>query len=132
MDKKIRYKQRFENYKKALQLLEDTNEIEINRITRGALIKHYEMTIELAWKLLKDYLESEGLLPRTPREVIKYAFQSKIIDDGKLWLEALDERNETVHTYNENQAIVIADKIINAYLPLFKKLRQDFEEEGKL
>ena len=64
--------------------------------------------------------------------MIKYAFQSKIIDDGKLWLEALDERNETVHTYNENQAIVIADKIINAYLPLFKKLRQDFEEEGKL
>jgi nucleotidyltransferase substrate binding protein (TIGR01987 family) len=129
MDKEVRYKQRFEHYKSALSLLEDTLEIEINRITRGALIKHYEMTIELAWKLLKDYLESQGLLPRTPREVIKHAFQSQIIDDGKLWLDALDERNETVHTYNEDQAIAIADKIINIYMPLFKKLRNDFEED---
>lgn len=126
--KNIRWQQRFDNYKKALQLLEDTLSIELDRITRGALIQHFEMTIELGWKLLKDFLESQGNLAKFPREVIKQAFQNEIISDGQLWLFALEERNKTVHTYNEEQSIEITNNIINSYIPMFIELKTFLEQ----
>lgn len=62
------------------------------------------MVVELSWKTLKDYLESEGLQATTPKDVIRQAFQSAIITDGEVWMEALRQRNLSSHTYIENTA----------------------------
>lgn len=59
-----RWKQRLENYKKALGILERgavlATERELNELERQGLIQGFEFTHELAWNLLKDYLESHG------------------------------------------------------------------------
>jgi len=58
-----RWKQRFENYKKALlqlnEAVEAYDEKSPNIIKEGVL-QRFEFTHELAWKVLKDYLEYEG------------------------------------------------------------------------
>ncbi len=52
----IRWKQRFRNYEKAFKLLERTLEIkEPSEAEMGEAIRFYEMSLELAWKTLKDY-----------------------------------------------------------------------------
>ncbi|MDC3413872.1 nucleotidyltransferase substrate binding protein [Aquibacillus sp. 3ASR75-286] len=47
-------------------------------------MQFFETTFELAWKVLKDYLEVEGFVANSPRESIKQAFQVEIIEDGHL------------------------------------------------
>lgn len=84
--------------------------------------KRLKVCFELSWNLLKDYLESEGYEVKTPRQAIKQAYQSDLIEDGHIWIDALDSRNLTVHTYNESTAEQIATLIKTKYFPLMEKL----------
>jgi len=124
----IRYKQRFENFKKAFLLLEEALKIENpSIIEKAGIIQFFEISFELAWKLMKDYLEFEGYNVKSPREAIKTAFSIELIDNGDIWLEALGDRNLTVHTYNESDAEEIYEKIKEDYFKLLKHLYKRFE-----
>ena len=124
----IRWKQRFNNLDRAYQLLASALEIEtLSDVERAGVIQFFEMTFELSWKMLKDYLTSEGFTPQSPRETLKQAFQAELISDGATWLQALEDRNLTVHTYDDQTAQRIEETIKTNYFPLLKKLRGDFE-----
>ncbi len=121
-NKDIRWKQRFQHYEKAYKLLERTLKIEnLSEAERGGLIQFYEMTFELAWKLMKDYLENEGYNIRSPRDTIKQALQAEVIENGYVWIDALEDRNLTLHTYDEEIANEVAGKIKNQYFPILKE-----------
>jgi nucleotidyltransferase substrate binding protein (TIGR01987 family) len=123
----IRWKQRFAHFKKAYSLLEQTIAIENpSDAERAGLIQFFEMSYELAWKLLKDFLEEEGFRVTSPRDTIKQAFQAGLIVDGHIWIEALQDRNLTVHTYEEKIAIAVEKKIRDAYFPALAILFRDF------
>ncbi len=130
--KDIRWKQRFQNFEKAYQLLERTLQLEkLSEAERGGLIQFYEMSFELSWKLLKDYLTEEGFIIKSPRQAIKQAFQSGIIEDGQIWLEALESRNITAHTYDEETAIKIVSEIRKSYFPVLTQLYSYLNSEMK-
>ncbi|UOR10953.1 nucleotidyltransferase substrate binding protein [Halobacillus amylolyticus] len=76
----------------------------------------------MAWKVQKDYLESEGHLVRSPRATIKQSYQDGLIEDGHTWMDALDKRNSTTHTYDEVLAEKLVNEIIQRFLPAFKQL----------
>lgn len=119
----IRWKQRFNNFEKSFLFLQKIiNEPELNEIERIGLIKSFEITFELAWKTLKDYLFENGINVKFPREVIKESFQKEIIDDGEIWLEMLEKRNLLSHTYEEDEAKVAQELIVNNYFPFVKIL----------
>lgn len=119
----IRWVQRFQNYQRAYQLLQSALEIKNpSQVERAGIIQFFEMCFELAWKLLKDYLNEEGFSTNSPREAIKQAFQMQLIIDGQQWLYALNDRNLTVHTYDENKAMEIENKIRTHYFPLLEQL----------
>lgn len=127
----IRWKQRLVHFSKAYRLLEQTIAIERpSEAERAGLIQFFEMSFELAWKVLKDYLGEEGFSPASPRETIKLAFQSGLIVDGHLWMEALKDRNLTVHTYEEKVAIAVEKKIRDFYFPVLRKLFHDFSKKA--
>lgn len=115
----IRWIQRFENFRKALQNLEETRaciqDNGINKIYTMALIQAFEIAFELAWKTLKDYLEYNGIKTDTPRETIKSAFSNNIIQDGQNWIYMMEARNKTYHTYKEDFAKELCDEILNNY-----------------
>ena len=127
--KDIRWQQRFQNYEKAFKLLEQAIQSKTSsEIERAGLIQFFEVTFELSWKLLKDYQEEQGYQINSPKESIKQAFQSNLIDNGHLWIDALVDRNATVHTYEKNKALEIEKKIRFDYFPLFHKLYYDFKK----
>lgn len=120
--KDIRWKQRFENFNKLYRLLEKYfAKTELSELEQAGIIQFFEMTFELGWKVLKDYLEADGYIVKSPRETIKQAFQNDIINDGHIWIDALSVRNLTTHTYDESLAKKIVDDIINIYFPELKK-----------
>lgn len=121
--KDIRWKQRLQNFEKAFLLLERTLKIKNpSEAERGGLIQFYEMAFELGWKLMKDYLEEEGFTVNSPREAIKQAFQSGVIDAGQQWIDALEDRNLTTHTYDESTAEKVVATIRTSYFPVLKHL----------
>jgi nucleotidyltransferase substrate binding protein (TIGR01987 family) len=124
----VRWKQRFQNFDRACALLERTAaNPDLSEAERGGLIQFFEMAFELSWKLLKDYLVTEGYGVTSPREAIKQAFQNQLIQDGGVWLTALEDRNLTTHTYDEETALRVEKKIREHYLPLLRQLRSTFE-----
>lgn len=123
----IRWQQRFQQFQRAFALLQDTVAIEQPSVAeRAGLIQFFEMAFELSWKLLKDYLEEQGYQISSPRQAIKQAFQIGLLGDGHTWLQALEDRNLTTHTYNEQTAILVEQKIRQAYYPQLLALQQTF------
>lgn len=128
--KEIRWKQRFENFDKSYRLLKKYSNQSINtELEMAGIIQFFEMTFELAGKVLKDYLESEGYIVKSPRETVKQAFQIGLIDDGHVWIDALSNRNLTTHTYDEELAKKMTQEILVSYLPELEKMHNKLSEE---
>lgn len=127
--KDIRWKQRFTNFEKSYNLLNQYIDQPIEtELERAGIIQFFEISFELSWKLMKDYLEAQGFNVKSPRETIKQAYQIGLIDDGHIWIDALSDRNLTVHTYDEELAKKMVEDIIHVYFP---KLKQLYYELGK-
>lgn len=126
----IRWKQRFRNYEKAFQRL--SRAIEVVRATpdddllQSGLVQTYEYTFELAWKTLKDYLELEGFLLRSPRETIRQGFQSGYIMDAEDWLQALSDRNLIVRLYDDEVRIRAVKDISERYFFILQSFYNTF------
>jgi nucleotidyltransferase substrate binding protein (TIGR01987 family) len=90
---------------------------------RDSAIKRFELTYELGWKSIKKRLEFEGISARSPRECLEQALSQGLITDDPLWLKMLEDRNSSVHTYNEKLAAEIYRRL-KAYLRLFRLLGQ--------
>lgn len=122
-DTRSRWQQRFANYQQAFLTLQRTMQIkELSEAERGGLIQFFEMSLELGWKVMKDYLQAEGYEVKSPREVIKTAAQYGLIKDGELWLKALKDRNLTVHVYSEKMSKKIEELIKDKYFVLLEDL----------
>ena len=128
MDVDVRWKQRFQNFDKAFKRLADAILIirkdPDNVLLQAGLIQTYEFTFELAWKTLKDYLEMEGFTVPSPRATLRQAFQCGYIQQGDVWLKALNDRNLTAHTYDDEVAKGVIADIQQTYYFLLKDLHQ--------
>lgn len=89
---------------------------------RDSAIKRFELTFELAWKSAKTYLGNKGIVCRSPRDCLMEAFRLGLIADHPLWLKMIEDRNLSVHTYNEKLADAIYGRLQN-YLRLFEELK---------
>nr|WP_199159063.1 nucleotidyltransferase substrate binding protein [Pedobacter sp. ASV2] len=155
----IRWQQRFSNYVKALNRLEsnigyikeqfdhmDLEDVEVYHdifltvadIVKQGLIQSFEFTHELAWKVLKDYLAYQGNSEvHGSRDTTRESLKLNLIDQGDVWMDMIQSRNNTSHTYNEQTANEIFISIITVYFPLFKGLGTTLEnirsgEQGSL
>jgi nucleotidyltransferase substrate binding protein (TIGR01987 family) len=120
----IRWKQRLENYKKALdqfnQAIKLSRERALNDLEKQGLIQAFEFTHELAWNVMKDYFDYQGTNTITgSRDATREAFQRGIISNGDQWMEMIKSRNQTTHTYNKITADEIVNRIQSSYSDLF-------------
>ena len=124
----IRWQQRFSNYQKALMRLSEAvvvlnsqdivNVLELTLLKEG-LIQRFEYTHELAWKVMKDYLEYQGYVDiRGSRDAIRKSLELNIISDRR-WMSTIEARNLTSHNYDDETAENIYGEIIEVYYPLF-------------
>lgn len=72
--------------------------------TRDSAIQRFEFTFELAWKVVALAARAEGLDVTSPRDALRTARRLGWIDDDRLWLDMLDARNRSSHTYDEHAA----------------------------
>jgi nucleotidyltransferase substrate binding protein (TIGR01987 family) len=127
----IRWKQRFDNFSKALSLLEKALQIENpDFLQKAGIIQFFEMSFELSWNMVKDYLEEQGFIDvKSPRSALKKAFEIDLISDGHSWMDLLVDRNLTSHTYDEDKATEVENLIHHKYFPLLKELYNSFKNK---
>lgn len=130
-----RFRQRFEVFNKAFLNLDELKARDFSSFStleKEGIIQRFEILVELSWKVLKDFLENEGFLIASPKDAIRQAFSSKLfgVDIADKWLESLNIRNLTSHTYTQDALDKNVRFILDEFLPLVKNLQQTLK--GKL
>ena len=93
-----------------------------------ATIQRFEFCFELAWKLMKSALAYEGIEASSPRSSIREGWKQGLIDSAEKWLDMLEKRNLSSHTYNETTAMDVYNCIIGEYLDLLSALENKIKE----
>jgi nucleotidyltransferase substrate binding protein (TIGR01987 family) len=124
MTQDIRWQQRFDNFNRALNQLTAAVELsaqrEFTQLEKQGVIQGFEFVHELAWNVLKDLLEFEGIQGIVgSRGTVREAFKRDLLADGELWLDMIDKRNLTSHTYNAELAQDMVNTIVHSYYPSF-------------
>ena len=132
MEEDIRWKQRFQNYKKALITIKNAVEItksrELSDLEKQGLIQGFEFTFELAWNVMKDYLEEQGITDIVgSKNAVRQAFSKGLVEDGDIWIEMINARNISSHTYDEETAEKLFEKIKNNFYDTFIIFREKME-----
>ena len=93
-------------------------------LERAGLVKTFDFSIELAWKTLIDLLFYEGYEEKTPRSVLRRAFEVGYLDEAAAESapDASDKRNLLSHTYDEETAQEAVNLVKSRYAPMLQAL----------
>jgi nucleotidyltransferase substrate binding protein (TIGR01987 family) len=130
----IRWQQRFDNFNRALEQL--TQAVELSRqrplsdLEKQGVIQGFEIVHELAWNVLKDFLEYEGITGIVgSRGAAREAFRRELLLDGELWMDMIEKRNLSSHTYNKELAEALVNTIVGGYYTAFLALQQEMQSK---
>jgi len=129
----IRWKQRFNNFKKAYKELADAVTLSqtkpLSKLEKQGVIQGFEYTHELAWNVLKDYLEEQGHIGLIgSKDTCREAFKRGLIQNGEIWMNMIKLRNLTSHTYDQSLANDVLEIILNEFYPEFNAFSSAFTQ----
>ena len=110
------------NFTKALQRLQEAAAIAEDELDKDGVIQRFEFTIEMLWKALKAILAYQGVECYSPRNCIKEAFKANLIEDDEIILDMLDDRNASLHIYDQRKSQEIFERIQQIYIPYLTNL----------
>lgn len=104
-----------DDFGNAINRLNEVLEMEKNEVIRDSAIQRFEFNFELAWKIIKAFLEEQhNIRCVSPKNCFREAFSKKVIEYSDFWIKMADLRNDTVHTYKEEIAENIYANLPNA------------------
>lgn len=111
------------------EVIELSKQRALNQFENDSLIKRFEFSYEMAWKLMMSYEKECGIYEiHGSKDVIRQAYSIGVIENGEAWLEMIDARNSTSHLYDEEMATDVIDEIINTFYPLFIELQNKMND----
>ena len=127
-NKDVRWKQRFQHYVGAYEQLKNAFEIYKTRaltvLENQGVIQAFEVTQELSWKVMKDFLEYQGYDEiYGSKNAVRLAFNVKIINNGEIWMDMIKSRNLMSHTYDEDEMLKIIKIIFEDYIQEFENFK---------
>ncbi len=129
-NKRLRAEDGLWNFSKSLERFASAVERQKEFYERGdddiyldLVVKRFEFTFEMSWKVIKRYLDFTGIGCVSPRSCYKEAFAQGIITEEGIWLDMIEMRDLSGHTYNEEEIKEIIDKL-DGYKEAFTKLKQ--------
>jgi nucleotidyltransferase substrate binding protein (TIGR01987 family) len=115
-------RRRLEDLERAVARLEDAIVVpEDAPLAVDGTIQRFEFVFELCWKTMKALLEQSSPSEQfgTARAAVKGAYAAGWITDEAGWLDLLDMRNATSHTYHETLARYVYRRI-KSRMPMLK------------
>ncbi len=129
-----RWYEKLDDFTKALKRLEESiNESLENTMSttiKDGVIQRFEFSYEICWKLIKYFLEYEGIeSAESPRSTFREAFSYGLIEDGDDWIDMLNDRNLTSHVYDEHIANEIYEKVKNKYFYMLNDILNKLKDK---
>jgi nucleotidyltransferase substrate binding protein (TIGR01987 family) len=131
-EKDVRWIHRAHNFEKAFLRLKEAMEMEdLNELERNGLIQRFEITIDLAWKVMKDFLEHQGFdFKPSPKDTLRLAQQSEFIDYAQELIDGLDIRSELSHDYSGEKFENLERQLREETYPALGKLYHFYVSRG--
>lgn len=121
----------FEDFQNAVSRLEEVLEEEKTDIVRDSAIQRFEIAFELAWKMVKAFLEEYHTTKCvSPQNCFREAFRVGLIDYDDQWLQLAITRNLTVHVYKEELAEKVyaqLPKALEKFRELVQRIKKSYE-----
>ncbi len=117
----------FENATKRLKAALEYDPLELD-IVMDAAIQRFEFTFETAWKSVKLAAKAVGYDCKSPKGCLKLAYRMGWIKDEERWLELLEARNLTSHTYDQETAMDVYETVkenFQVFGSLLRALREE-------
>lgn len=114
-----------EEFNKALSRLNIGIKKAKDQLDNDGVIQRFEFTFELLWKTLRLFLLSEGTIPKSPKEALKESFRFGLIKDEEIFLDMLNDRNQTSHIYSEDVSKEIVRRIKKFYISKLIELSKE-------
>lgn len=123
---------KFEQLKKLYRTINGyKNPFDFSNSMTAGITSDFDRLFELAWKTMKEYLstylEIREAKTGSPKIIISLAYKEGIINNEKLWLSMLANRNDDFHCYRSASALLYASKIQEEYLSEIEKLIEFFK-----
>lgn len=124
----------FERTERAIVRLESvkTVPLEVHELILDGVIKRFEFSLEMSWKLFRRLMVAEGLEINSPRDALAEAYRAHIIQDREIWEQMIRDRNLTAHTYDDINALEIYGRIklqyVDAFRDAFERAKKHFEK----
>lgn len=123
---------KFDNFLSNLAVLEVAHSQDLtNEFIVSGIIDKFFIQFELSWKVLKELMQYEGkreAVTGSPRQIIKAAYTVYDFMDEDIWLSMLDRRNDMTHIYDGEEAIRLVKEILETYIPVFQKMKENVIE----
>lgn len=115
----------FDQFNRAFKRLKEAIADEsTSELKQDAVIKRFEFTYELLWKMLKRIATQEKLEAFSPKSSFQAAFQLGLIENEGLFIDIIDARNKTSHVYSELTAAEIYSFICDRVVAAFDKVNE--------
>ena len=121
---------RLKSFQEAIVRLEEALSLPVNPVVRDSCIKRSELSFELSWAVIQSFLRDRGLTCRSPRDCFREAFSYGLLNEEDVWVHILQDRNLSVHTYDEELANQLYARLPR-YVPALRQLLgglQTFED----
>lgn len=100
-----------EDLEKAVSRLKEALIEEPTDLNKDASIQRFEFTFELAWKLMQEALKVNRIESYGVKSVVRESARLGLIEDPEVWFKFLEARNATTHTYDQDEARKVYEKI---------------------
>ena len=132
----IRWRQCLVNYRKAFQRLQSAVDLQqqhrpLTDLEQQGLMHVFKFTHELAWNVIKDWLEYQGhVAVQSSRDAFREAFRRGLVTDGTVWMAMITSRNQSSHFYDQFTTDHLTTEILTAYHPAFRTLLATMEAKA--
>ena len=99
-----------------------------NQLKQDGVIQRFEFTFELLWKTLREYLAFLGKSINNPRDTLKESFREQIIADEQTFLDMLEDRNLSTHSYDFETTRRIFGHIQSKYVEAMQALLAELKK----
>lgn len=109
------------DFAKALKALEEAASEAKSDLEVDGAIQRFEFAYELFWKLVRAYLQQEGIVANTPKECFKEAYRLGVLNNEEAAFRLVDDRNLTVHIYDMKTSREVFDRIKSLYTGFYRE-----------
>lgn len=121
----------FTDFEKATANLKEGLEHASDNLAIDGTIKRFELCYEIAWKLIKEHLETTGIICKNPKECFKSAKENLLITNEMNWILMIEDRDFLVHCYTFEQSRSIFDNIKKMHYSSLQELYTNIKSHYK-